>query len=119
MINWCVGFGLPSAFMANGPMHFNNKTLGLLRKRLSAPHRFILPYSRWSNGAVKRLGKALLQMAQAILSELQIDFEEWHDIVLALHFAVDSASSSCKAKEAAITAFKVMTPTPLIKTVYR
>ena len=72
LLDWSAAFGSPLGLMYDGPTHFKNETLRLLTKGLRSPHHFTLPYSPWSNGAVDRLGKELLRVARAVLSELQM-----------------------------------------------
>ena len=68
IIDWCVAFGVP-ALMSDGRTNFKNETIRLVSKGLKVPHHFTLPYCPWSNGAVERLGKELIRISRAVLSE--------------------------------------------------
>lgn len=68
LLDWSAAFGVPLQLMADGPTHFKKETIRLLTKGLSTPHHFTIPYCPWSNGAIERLGKEILQVARAVLS---------------------------------------------------
>lgn len=73
----CTFFGTPVGLMSDGPSHFTNETLRLLAKCLRTPQHFMLQCCPCSNGAVERLCKKLLCVARAVLSELQINDDDW------------------------------------------
>ena len=81
IIDWCAAFGVPKGLMSDGPTHFKNETVRAVTRGLKVPHHFTLPYTPWSNGAVERLGKELLRVFRSIVSELQMKFEEWPDLL--------------------------------------
>lgn len=57
------------------------KTIRLVFTSLHFPLYFILLYIPWSNGAVERLGKEMLPVFRAVLSELRMHPSEWPDIL--------------------------------------
>lgn len=67
--------------MLDGPTSFRNETLGLFCKVLRTPHHFTLPYCPRSNGAVEILGKELLRVFRALLSELQMNQADWPQLI--------------------------------------
>lgn len=77
LLDWSVVFGVPLDLMWHGPFHFKNETLRLLAKSLRTPHHFTLPYCPWTNGAVESLGKELLCVTRAVLSELKMRHDDW------------------------------------------
>ena len=76
IIDWSAAFGVPEGLMSDGPTHFKNETIRLITRGLKVPHHFTLPYSSWSNGAVERLGKELLRVMRAVLSEFRMQPRE-------------------------------------------
>lgn len=74
--DWSASFGVPDQIMPDGPTHFNNETLRLLVQQLRSKHHFTLPYTPCSKGAIERLGKELVRVARALLSELQWRHDE-------------------------------------------
>ena len=94
IIDWSAVFGVPDALMSDGPRHFPNETMRLIAKGLRVPYHFTLPYCPWSNGAIERLGKELLRIARAVTAELQMDFDEWPDILPLLQSAINNAPSA-------------------------
>lgn len=119
LLDWCAAFGAPAAFMSDGPTHFKNETIRLLTKGLRIPHHFTLPYCPWSNGAVERLGKELLRVARALLSELQFRHDEWPQLVPLFQSALNNAPSPQRKNVAPITAFTGRPSSPPIATMLR
>lgn len=77
--------------MLDEPKHFKIETVRVIKKRLSVPHYFTLPYSLWSNGGIECLGKEWLRTLRAITSELQLAHNEWPDLVLVVQSALNNA----------------------------
>ena len=119
LVDWCAAFGVPKAFMSDGPTHFKNDTLRLLAKSLKVKHHFTLPYSPWSNGAVERLGKELLRVFRAVLSELQMLPAEWPDLLPLVQSSLNQSPSPQRRNYAPVTAFTGLEPTPPISTFLR
>ena len=67
--------------MSDKPTHFKSETVRAVTRGLKVPHHFTLTYTPWSNGAVQRLGKEPLRAFRSIVSELQMKFEEWPDLL--------------------------------------
>lgn len=80
IIDWAAAFGVPKSQMSDGTMHFKNEIIRLVEKILNLSHHFTLPNCPWSNGSVERLGKELLHIFRAAVSELQIRIYEWTDL---------------------------------------
>ena len=119
IIDWCAAFGVPKELMSDGPTHFKNETVRAVTRRLKVPHHFTLPFTPWSNGAVERLGKELLRVFQSIVSELQIKFEEWPDLLPVVQGALNNAPSPQRGNISPITCFLGRDPTPPIGTFLR
>lgn len=81
LLDCSAAFGRPMGLMSDRPANFKNEPLRLLAKCLRSPHHFTLPYCRWSNGTVERLGKELLLVESAVLSELQMPHDDWPQLV--------------------------------------
>lgn len=105
LLDWCAAFGAPSSFMSDGPTHFKNETIRLLTKGLQSCHHFTLPYCPWSNGAVERLGKELLRIARALLSETQRPKNEWPQLLPIFQSVINNSPSPVRNNIAPITAF--------------
>lgn len=111
LIDWRAAFGIPKRLMSNGPTHFRNETLRLLAKGLKTPHHFTLPYFPWSYGAVERLFQGLIRVICAIVSELQLGFIEWLNILPMLRSALSNAPSLQRGNISPFKAFTGMVPT--------
>ena len=105
--------------MSDGPTHFRNETVRLIGKGLKVPHHFTLPYNPWSNGAVERLGRELLRVMRSVLSELQMSFTEWPDILPLVQSALNNVPSPQRGNISPITAFMGREPTAPIATFLR
>lgn len=119
LTDWCASFGIPQGLMSDGPTHFKNETIRRLTKALKVPHHFTLPYTPWSNGAVERLGKEILRTFRAIISELQMDFNEWPDILPMIQSILNMSPSPQRGYVSPITAFTGLKPTPPISAIVR
>ena len=105
MLDWSADFGAPHGLMSDGPSHFKNETIRLLSKSLRSPHHFTLPYCPWSNGGVERLGKETLRVVRAVLSELQLQHDDWPELIPLVQSAINNAPSPQRNGVAPITAF--------------
>lgn len=119
IIEWCSTFGVPNALMSDGPTHFKNEVVHMVTKILKVPHHFTLPYCPWSNGAVERLGRELLRVLRSTLSELQMDHQEWPDLIPIVQSVLNNAPSPQRGNISPITAFMGREPTPPIQTFLR
>lgn len=111
-LDWCATFTIPKSFMSNGPTHFRNETIRLLVKGLRTKHHFTLPYFTWSNGAVERVGRAILRVYHAVLSELHLRPNEWADLVPIFQSALNHAPSPQLHSIPPITELTGMAPQP-------
>ena len=73
----------------------------------------------WSDGAVERLGKELLRVFRSIVSELQMRFEEWPDLLPVVQSALNNGPSPQRRDISPITSFLGRDPTPPIGTFLR
>jgi len=119
IIEWCSLFGVPGRLMSDGPTHFKNETVRLVSKGLKVPHHFTLPYCPWSNGAVERLGKELLRVLRATLSELQMDNKEWPDLIPMVQSVLNNSPSPQRGNVFPCMAFMGRDPTPPVCTFLR
>ena len=88
-------------------------------KRPQGSHHFTLPYTPGSDGAVERLGKELLRVFRSIVSELQMRFEEWPDLLPVVQSALNNGPSPQRRDISPITSFLGRDPTPPIGTFLR
>lgn len=102
--------------MSDGPTNFRKGTLRMFTKALHTPHHFTLPYCPCSNGAVELLGRELLRIARAILSELKMRPDAWPDILALFQSALNISPSKHRDHKAPINTFLGRDPTPPIKT---
>ena len=116
IIEWCSTFKVPNALMSDGPTHFKNETVRLVTKNLKTPHHFTLPYCPWSNGAVERLGRELIRVLRATLSELQMDHDEWPDLIPMVQSVLNNSPSRQRGTVCPVTAFMGQEPSTPIKT---
>lgn len=119
IIDWSAAFNVPNGLISDGPTHVKNENVRLVTKRLRVAHHFTLPYTPWSNKAVERLGKELVRTSRALVSELQMDFKEWPDLLPILQSALNNSPSPIRGSIAPITAFSGMESTPTILTFLR
>jgi len=113
LIDWAAAFNVPNGLMSDGPTHFKNETVRLVSRGLKTPHHFTLPYTPWSNGAVERLGKEVLKVFRALVSELRMDLTEWTSLVPIVQSALNNSPSPQRGGVAPVTAFtgmKAQTP---------
>lgn len=105
--------------MSDEPTHFRNEIVRLVAKGLKTPYHFTLPYTPWSNGAVERLGKAVLRVFRSVCSGLRRPTEEWPDLLPLVQSALNMAPSPQRGNVAPITAKTVQDPSPPIRTFFR
>lgn len=105
--------------MSDGPINLENETIRLLTKGLRASHHLSLPYLPWSNSAVERLGKEILGVARALLSQLQLHHHDWSKPVLLFQSALNNAQKQQRNNVSPITAFNGCPPSPSISTFLR
>lgn len=114
LVDWCAAFSAPCGLMSDGPTHFKNETMRLLTEGLGTSHHFTEPYCPWSNGAVERIGKEVLRIARAVLSELQMPKDDWPSMLPIFQSAFNNAPSPQRDNVAPITAFTDRPPsTPI------
>ena len=114
LFEWCTTFSTPKALMSDGGSHFRNDTVRLLTKALRVPHDFTLPYTSWSNGAVERLGREVLRVFRATLSELRLPSKKWPALVPVLQSAINISRSSSRNDMALTTIFIGHIPSVLL-----
>lgn len=112
IIDWFASLGVPHGLISDVPTHFRNETLRLVGKSLRLPHHVTLPYTPWSKGAVQRLGKEVDRTFRALLSELQMLFKEWSDLLPVIQSILNNAPSSNRRIVSPLTAFSGMEPSP-------
>lgn len=81
ILEWSAALNPPNALMSDEGSHLKNETVRLVSRSLKAPHHFTLPYTPWSIGGVDRLGKEVLKLYLAILSQLQMRSKEWPNLL--------------------------------------
>ncbi len=119
ILDWATTFGIPFGLMSAGGTHFQNETMRLLSRERRAPHHFTLPQTPWSNGGIERLGKEVLRMFRAVLSDLKMRPSEWPDLVPVLQSALNWAPSPQRKNSLAhhdLHRSKSYRPTPNIHT---
>lgn len=114
IIDWSAAFGVPEDLMSDGPTNFKNETLRLVAKGLCVPHHFMLRWAPWSNEAVERLGKGLLSVYCAVVSELNLCIEEWPDLWTIVQSAINHMPSQQRAGIPPVQAMTGMDATPPI-----
>lgn len=116
IIDWSAAFGVPVGHMSDGQRHLKNETLGLISKGLRVLHHFTLPYTPWSDGGVNHLGKELLHLFRAFISELPLDHGGWPDLLPLVQSAIDNAPSLQRAIFPSVTAMTGIVTSPPIST---
>ena len=111
LLEWSSTFTIPKGLMTDGGSHFRNETVRRLTRDLRVPHHFTLPYTPWSNGAVERLGKEILRIFRATLSEYQMSHQEWPALVPLLQSALNNSPSPQRKNFSPVTIFTGLTPT--------
>lgn len=119
IIEWCAAFGVSNGMMSDGPTNFLNEIVRRVCKGLKAPHHFTLPYTPWSNGSIERLGKELLRVFRSVITELQLKFDEWPDLLPVVQSALNNAPSPIRGNIAPITELLGLAPTPPVSTFMR
>lgn len=85
-----------------------------MARGLKTPHHFTLPYSPWSNGAIKRLGREGLRIFRAIISELQLPLKEYLDLIHVGKRALNNTPSLQHDGLCPVTIFTGLNPAPPI-----
>ncbi len=116
ILEWATTFTIPKGFMSDGGAHFQNETVRLVSKGLRSPHHFTLPYTPWSNGAIERVGKEVLRIFRATLSELRMNRGEWPDLVPLLQSALNNAPSPQRRNFTPVEIFLGQEPTDPVQT---
>lgn len=81
LIDLCAALGASFSFMSAGSTHFQNDKLHVLGTGLQTLYGFTFPHCPWSNWVVEKLGKELLFVSRALLSELQLNEMMWPEFV--------------------------------------
>lgn len=115
----CFAFRAPLSSMSDLPTHFNNKRLAIIAQRLRSKHHITAPYCSWSSGAVERFGKDMLRLCRAVISEHQLLYRSWPDIVPLIQSALKNAPSPQRANLSPIQCFTELPATPPISTFLR
>lgn len=116
ILDWCAAFGIPIGLMSDGPTPYKNETIRLLTKGFLPSNLFTLRYFPWSNGSVARLGKKLLRVARAIISEPQLRHDYWPQLVPLFLSALNNAPSPQRNNVSPITAFNGYPHSPPVAT---
>jgi len=119
LLEWSSSFNVPRMLMSDQGTHFKNETVRKLSRALKVPHHFTLPHTPWSNGAVERLGKEILRTFRTAVSELQVPFSTWPDLVPLVQSALNNSLSPQRGNLAPITIFMGKEPSPPISTFWR
>lgn len=106
----------PTSISVRWLLHFKNKPLRLLGKTLRIPHHFTPLYFSSSNGAVERIGRELLRVARALLSDRVLIPDTCPDTFPIFQSALNNSRSCHPASNAPISAFTGMGPPLPIKT---
>lgn len=105
IIDWCAAFGPPRTFMSDRPTHFRNEVSCLLAREIKCNHHFTQAYSLWINGTIERLGKEILQVCRALVSELQLRVVSWPDLIPIVQSVINHFPSPQRNNIATVTAF--------------
>ena len=119
LMEWCSLFKAPAMLMSDCGTHFKNATVSKLTRMLLVPHHFTLPHCPWSNGAVERLGREVLRIFRATLSELRMRPDEWPALVPVLQSALNCAPSASRRNKAPVTAFLGIEPPSPVSVIRR
>lgn len=88
----------------------------MVSKSLCNLLHFALPHLPWSNGAVEKLGREILRIACALLSELQLRGDAWTDLLPMFQSVHKNTPSRHLANTAPLTAFTGLPSKPPIST---
>lgn len=90
------------------------KSFGLVAKELKVPHHCMLFYFSGRSSVLMRLCKELPRTLQSIVSELQLHSEEWTDVHLLVHSALNNTSPPQHGNVATIRGFEDTEPSSSI-----
>ena len=91
-MTWGSLLGLPKFLITNGGSHFQCEVLQSLTKVLSIHHHITTAYHPASNGQVERVNRALLYMTRGMISELQLNPQDWETRIPAIQFVLNHES---------------------------
>eukprot|EP00737_Agarophyton_chilense_P003860 gb/GEZJ01004650.1/.p2 GENE.gb/GEZJ01004650.1/~~gb/GEZJ01004650.1/.p2 ORF type:complete len:106 (-),score=9.83 gb/GEZJ01004650.1/:422-739(-) len=83
-------------------------------KALNVPHPFPLPYTSRSNGAVEKLCKEILHTFRAFLTDLQMEFNQYKDLLKIFQSTLNNSKSTHRGNVAPVSVCFEMEPILLI-----
>ena len=85
LLRWFSSFGVVSLWISDQGSHFKNTLMDKLNRALHARHHLTAPNAPQSNGTVERAGRELLRACRALLSEFQLNEDEWPLVLVIEH----------------------------------
>ena len=119
LISWFSSFGVVYDWVSDQGTHFKNELVKLLQEKVKAGHRFTLAYCPWSNGTVEVVCRELVRATRAILSELQLPYSSWTQVLPIVQSILNNSIVSRLGNRCPLTAFTSLpqdTPLTAIKT---
>ena len=91
---WIMEHGLPTALYSDTASHFVSSHIQQLEDVFAMEHLFAVPYSPWTNGAVKRAGGIALELLRSACSERRLESHLWYLAIGVVQHAIGTARLS-------------------------
>jgi hypothetical protein len=91
---WIKEHGLPTALYSDTASHFVSSLIQQLQDVFTTEHLFAVPYSPWTNGAVKRAGGIALKLLRSACSERRLESHLWYLALGVVQLAKRTARNS-------------------------
>lgn len=90
LLKWFSSFGVVLLWVSDQGTHFKNEVVRGLREKTRGSHHFTLAYCPWTNGTVEVVCRELVRVLRALLSEFQLPFTSWPDVVPMVQSALNN-----------------------------
>jgi transposase InsO family protein len=89
LMRWIAVFGVVLLWISDRGSHFKDEVVQRVQKELKAKHHFTTANCPWSNRTIESACKQVVSDFHAVLSELKMYADEWHEVVNLLHGVLD------------------------------
>jgi len=115
LIDWFAAFSPVPQWVSDRGSHFKNEIISILRDKFRSQHHFTLAYCPWSNGTVEVVCRELLRGIRALLSEFNLPFRFWPDVLPIVQSVLNTTSVPRLGNRCPLKAFAGQDPiTPLL-----
>ncbi len=92
--HWCIYYAIPRWITTDKGSAFTADLFHELTKEMKIKHHIIVAYVHTGNAIVERKCRTLKQMVKALTSELQLESEDWPEILGIVQFGINNYRST-------------------------